>query len=92
MVRRFEDDDTGYLAWVEIHPRGFVVNSFRKPVPSYLVLHRATCGTITGAPARGKSWTREPIKVCSETRSDLDMWARDSAGGPLQSCGLCKPD
>ena len=91
MELTFKDDDAGYLSWIERHPQGLVVNTFRKPVPSYLVLHRATCGTITGTPARGNSWTRDPIKVCSEARSDLDEWAREAAGASLQPCGLCKP-
>ena len=47
------DGDTGYLAWVAGHPRGCVVNTFRKSDRRYLMLHRATCGTITGNPARG---------------------------------------
>jgi hypothetical protein len=51
-MRIFEDDDAGYLAWVGSHPHGFVVNTFRKPDPRYLMLHRATCHTITGKPAR----------------------------------------
>jgi hypothetical protein len=50
-MRIVEDDDAGYLAWVESHQHGFVVNTTRKPDPRYLILHRATCGTITGKPA-----------------------------------------
>jgi hypothetical protein len=56
-MRTFEDDDTGYLTWVESHQHGFVVNSYRRPDPRYLILHRATCGTITGRPARRERWT-----------------------------------
>jgi hypothetical protein len=89
----FEDDDTGYLAWVETHPHGFVVNTYRKPDLRYLMLHRATCGTITGKPARGDRWTTGLfLKACAETRSTLDSWARQIAGGELHPCGLCHPD
>src|SRR5829696_7721217 len=49
-MRIFEDDDTGYLAWVESHQHGFVVSTTRKPDPRYLMLHRASCGTIRGNP------------------------------------------
>jgi hypothetical protein len=71
---RIFEDDAGYLAWVESHQHGFVVNTFRKPDPRYLILHRATCGTIRGKPARGNRWTTgEFIKVCSETRAALEQ-------------------
>jgi hypothetical protein len=72
-MRIFEDDDAGYLAWIDGHQHGFVVNTFRKPDPSYLMLHRASCGTIRGKPARGERWTAGGfIKACAETRADLD--------------------
>ena len=92
-MRIFEDDDAGYLAWIESHRHGFVVSTTRKPDPRYLMLHRATCHTINGKPARGDRWTTGYyIKVCSETRAALDQWARQIPGGELTSCGLCRPD
>jgi hypothetical protein len=92
-MRIFEDDDAGYLAWIDGHHHGFVVNTTRKPDPRYLYLHRASCGTIRGKPARGERWTTgDFIKVCLETRVELDQWARQSAGGELHPCGLCRPD
>ncbi len=73
----FEDDDAGYLGWVDDHQHGFVVNSFRKPDPRYVILHRASCHTIRGKPARGERWTTgDFIKACAETRAELDQWAR----------------
>ena len=91
-MRIFEDDEAGYLGWVERNQHGFVVNSFRKPDPRYLMLHRATCHTITGKPARGERWTTGDFKkVCSETRGELDQWARQIAGGELHPCGVCDP-
>jgi hypothetical protein len=92
-MRIFEDDDAGYLAWVDRNQHGFVVNTTRKPDPRYLYLHRASCGTIRGKPARGERWTTgELIKVCAETRAELDQWAHQIAGGELHPCGLCRPD
>jgi hypothetical protein len=91
-MRIFEGDDAGYLAWVEGNQHGFVVNTFRKPDPRYLMLHRASCHTIRGKPSRGDRWTTgEFMKACSETRTDLDHWARQIAGGELHPCGLCHP-
>ena len=73
-MRIIEDDDAGYLAWVESHQHGFVVNTTRKPDPRYFMLQRASCSTIHGKPARGDRWTTgELIKVCSGTRASLDQ-------------------
>jgi hypothetical protein len=32
-MRIFEDDDAGYLAWIDGHQHGFVLNTYRKPDP-----------------------------------------------------------
>ena len=92
-MRIVEDDDAGYLAWVESYQHGYVVNTTRRPDPRYLILHRASCGTIRGKPARGDRWTTGGfIKACAETRTDLDQWARQNVGGELHPCGLCRPE
>jgi hypothetical protein len=92
-MRIFEVDDTGYLAWIERNQHGFVIHTTRKPDLRYLYLHRASCGTIRGKPARGERWTTdELIKVCAEGCAELDQRARQSAGGELHPCGLCRPD
>jgi hypothetical protein len=92
-MRIFEEDDADYLSWIDGHQHGFAVNTTRKPDPRYLILHRASCGTIRGKPARGDRWTTgDFIKVCSETRAPLDQWARQYVGGELKPCGLCHPD
>ena len=60
-MRIFEDDDAGYLAWIDGHQHGFVVNTFRKPDPRYLFLHRASCGTIRGKTARRRDGKDERL-------------------------------
>jgi len=89
-MRRFEDDDTGYLAWVQGHPDGFVVNCERRPSPAYLVLHRAECAHITRATQPGR-WTADYIKVCAPKLAELEGWARTEVGGQLQPCHWCVP-
>ena len=42
-LTHFVNDDDGYLRWLAQNPDGFVVNSNRVPVSSYLILHRASC-------------------------------------------------
>ena len=90
MAIEFCDDDKGYLQWVGTNPGGFVLNTSRKPMANYLILHRATCGTITGNPARGDRWTKDYIKIGAIDRADLERWARNATGGMPTPCGLCK--
>ena len=86
----FRDNEAGYVRWVATNTDGYVINTYRKPNANYLILHRATCGTITGTPARGDQWTRDFIKICSTNRADLERWARDTTGGTPTPCRLCK--
>jgi hypothetical protein len=86
-MQQFVDDDRAYLDWLDHHPDGFVINTGRTPSAAYLMLHRASCGTITGTPARGTTFTGEYVKVCGQ-RSELEEFARH-LGGDAQPCGLC---
>jgi predicted RNase H-like nuclease len=45
-VHQYVDDDAGYLEWIGAHPRSFVLSTYRKPTPAYLMLHHASCWTI----------------------------------------------
>jgi len=53
----FDHDEDGYRRWLATNLIGFVVNCGRPALASYIVLHRADCGTISGTPARGNTWT-----------------------------------
>ena len=87
VIIEFMDDDQGYIAWLAEHPDGYVLNCGRPPRPSYLKLHKATCGTINGAP--GRLWTVTYQKVCAETLKEIEAWTRP-IGSPT-CCGICKP-
>ncbi len=93
MLKEFGDDgsneDERYLRWLADHPGGFVLNCNRSPKPSYLVLHRATCWSISGTPSPGQSWTREYRKICADTVSELEKWA--SPYGVPWWCGAPGP-
>ena len=84
----FRDDDAGYRSWLYAHMAGFVVNAGRTPSPGYLMLHRATCETITPTPDR--VWTRDYAKVCASDRYELEAWAR-ALSGRLTACEFCDP-
>jgi hypothetical protein len=86
------DNDPRYLAWLRANPDGFVVNAYQEPTVSYLVLHRASCHTITGSPARGSTWTEGDFsKTCCADRSALVSWMRRQTGCDPPSCGICQP-
>ena len=87
----FTDDDRAYLTWIAQHPKGYVLNTARQPTPNYLILHRASCPTISGTPARGERWTRDLIKHCSEHHAELRGFARVECRGEAQACGICQP-
>jgi hypothetical protein len=88
-IEIFRDDDDGYLAWLAAHPAGFVLNVERSPRPNYLILHRATCRTITGRPARGGPWTGPYIKVCSHDELHVAAWTGKTVGAAPTRCGVC---
>lgn len=100
-VTKFIDDDAGYLAWINNSPAGYVLNCNRQPKPNYLMLHRSTCHTISGTPARksawhgtdleGNVWTSAFIKVCSLDRSAIERWANRKTGGAVRACLFCRP-
>ena len=90
-VAVFIDRDSEYVEWLARHSNGLVLNCERSPRASYLILHRASCGTISGTPARGKNWTGPYIKVCASERATLESWAQLKTGGKLRGCRMCRP-
>lgn len=88
-MQRFVDDDAGFQSWIARYPDGYVLNTNRKPSPSYLILHRATCRTIAGDPISGSRWTGEYIKVCGD-RAELERWARAEVGAAPKPCVHCE--
>jgi hypothetical protein len=87
----FVDDEKAYLAWVEAHRGGYVLNCARSPTPDYLKLHQAICKFISTS-TRSNWTTGEYIKVCSEDLGELRRWAADQVGGNPQRCQSCMRD
>jgi hypothetical protein len=86
-VKHFVDDDAAYLGWVADHPSDYVINTGRNPSAAYLMLHRASCHTITGVPARGSTFTGDYSKICGG-RGELEAFAAE-LGGSVKLCGIC---
>src|SRR5262249_45621210 len=87
----FRDDDAGYLRWLRAHPAGFALTGTHSVSPSYLMLPRAGCRTITGRPTAGTVWTRDYIKVCADRRCDLEQWILSRLGVHPTLCQICRP-
>lgn len=84
----FRDDDDGYLACLAAHPVGFVLNVNRSPRPDYLILHRASCRTISGRPTRGGPWTGRTSRSAHTTSCRLPP-GQDGRSVPLPGAAAC---
>lgn len=85
----FKDDDQGFRDWIGVHPTGFYINTSRTPSADYLMLHRVGCTHVGDAEDRDVSWTKDYIKVCANTKLELEAWARTSVGGEPTLCQTC---
>lgn len=88
-VRTFRDDDAGYLALLDGHPDGYVVNIARSYRAAEARVHRVGCSTISGQSLRGRVSTAEYVKVCADQLAALEQWATDAVGQSIPSCGMC---
>jgi hypothetical protein len=84
IMRQFVDDDAGYLDWIATHPQGFVLNTYRRPTPAYLMLHHASCRMLRVR----SNWTKDYRKVCGE-RGELEAFARQEVRGHTTTCSRC---
>lgn len=94
----FIDRESEYFRWLAAHPHGFVINTRRIPDNRYLVLHRASCGSIRNhrgmSAAPGGFTTRGYIKICADEVSALSAWVRTHGrpdGTFSKACSRCRP-
>ena len=90
----FEDDDAGYLDWVSRNRDGYVVNVRRTLTPDYVILHRATCSSISASHEAGAYTERSYRKLCGRTMTDVveaPLWCGRHRGSFTKRCSLCKP-
>ncbi len=85
----FDADDRAYLDWVHDHPDGYVVNATRGLSFGSMVIHHATCTSISGdrSGMRAGAFTeRQYVKICAVDLEGLSLWAR-AEGSPDGSFG-----
>ncbi len=90
-MKVFVRDDAGYLDWVKANPDGFVLNTCERQESGYLVLHKASCGTIHSS-KRANFTTGLYVKLCALDPTDLSNWARAEGRPQPSPCQLCRPD
>lgn len=90
-IECFFNDENGYEQWLRSKAVGYVLNCEPNPKPSYLVLHRASCRTISGTPSKGSTWTTAYMKVCADSVSAIDEWASSHTGQLPHRCNVCQP-
>lgn len=89
----FLDEERAYLYWVAHHRAGYVLDAFRKPTKSRLMLHRATCAEIKASPSRRTHWTTgRHLKACALEAESLKSWALEQAQAEPKSCPSCLAD
>jgi hypothetical protein len=90
-MKRFVNDDRGYLDWLSANPGSFVINMSRSPVAGQIVLHRASCGFIKGGRSSSSYWTSHSGKLCGN-REELESFVRQADCCQLRNCGICFRD
>ena len=88
----FDNDDVAYLEWVARNRDGYVVNVRQTLSPDYVVLHRATCSTISAPQEPGAYTERNYRKLCGRTLADVaeaPTWCRRANGSFTKRCSIC---
>lgn len=89
MVNRFDNDEVGYIAWIQANPQGFVANVDRaRKVPQYPMVHAATHKSIS-SPKIGNFTTGDYIKFCCTDLAALEQFSRAKFGRALTQCTQC---
>ena len=89
MVKVFDNDEAGYLKWVQSHPNGFVANVDRAGrVSQYPMVHAATHGSMSSAKI-GNFTTGDYVKFCSDELDALEEYSEKRFGRSLTRCAIC---
>ena len=93
MSIRFENDDASYLQWLRENPSGYVLNVRATSDSGYVVLHRATCWSISSDRRAGGAYTGAGYrKICSNDIDELAQAAKTegrSDGSFSKRCAHC---
>ena len=89
MVELFDNDEIGYLKWVQANQHGFVANVDRAgTVPQYPMVHAATHGSMSSSKI-GNFTTGDYVKFCCTDLDALEQYSQTKFGRPLTRCSQC---
>lgn len=89
MVELFDNDEIGYLKWVQANPQGFVANVDRAgTVPQYPMVHAATHGSMSSSKI-GNFTTGAYVKFCSTDLDAMERYSQTKFGRSLTRCSQC---
>lgn len=95
-VSVFATTDAPYLEWMQQHPKGYVLNTARRPNSGFLVLHASGCHHISShlKQAENAFTAHDYIKVCSEGAMSVYHWALENRASvtSFRVCQTCQPD
>lgn len=93
----FDDNDYAYFRWLNSNKSGYVINTPRTRDPAYMLLHRASCHSISeyaGNAAQGGFTERDYIKICATDIESLRNWVKQNGrpdGSFSKECQFCSP-
>jgi hypothetical protein len=91
MCMVFQDDDAGYLQWLDNHTCGHVLNI--AATGNYHRLHKSKCREnrrLSHNAGGDNPRTTSYIKVCADTEDELVSWALTNRQIPsVKRCGRC---
>lgn len=81
-----KEDEAAYLAWLGANPDGLVLNAYRKPTPTYLVLHKVGTRCL-----RHPNPTKDYSKLCGSRAEIADHLMRRFGISPtlIRECSSC---
>ncbi|NUT46938.1 MAG: hypothetical protein HOV94_06380 [Saccharothrix sp.] len=82
-MQRFTEDSGAYEHWLTTNQDRYVINAERSLNPANLVLHRASCTTINGTPARGTRWVGSYVKLVGDR---VELEAEHPTARPCRLC------
>lgn len=88
-MQTFNNDEKGYLHWVDVNRSGFVINTPKRSGSFPDFLHRASCSQITTR-RRTNYTTTDFKKLCLLDRQELIDWGK-SYSSDFRKCKHCKP-
>ncbi len=90
LCHEFCRDDDGYLAWVDSHPDGFVLNRPHPARSKPPTLHRVGCAAVARR-GGGEALTAGAVKVCGPRADALEAWSVARGTGRPTPCRRCHP-